>query len=230
MISNELVRQATEEYSEESMSAIPTEPECDHIFSEQFEKKMKTVVKKNNHPQIKRILAMAASFALVVLVAGGSIMAFSPTARAAVMGWLFGQEGNVYSYVSMGAGDSATITRYDLPEVPEGYYLWQDILDPTFGTVLYAQEETDFLLKIFYCPNEGTSALFLVPEAAAKTTVRLGDITADFYQSETDTASSSIVWVDPENDYLVSVDGFFSQEELIEMALSLVKTEVPKPE
>jgi hypothetical protein len=120
--------------------------------------------------------------------------------------------------------------KYDLPEVPEGYYLWQEILDPTIGTMLYAEEESGLFLKIIYCPNDGNGAMFLLPEAATKITVQLGDITADFYQSEVHTSASSIVWVDPENDYLVSVDGFFSQEELIEMALSLVKTEVPKPE
>lgn len=230
MISNEFIRQATEEYHEESMSAIPTESECDHVFSERFEKNMRTVIKKNKHPQLNRVLRMAASFTLVILIAGGSVMALSPTARAAIFGWLFGQEGNVYSYVSMGTDDSDTMFKYDLPEVPEGYYLWQEILDPTIGTMLYAEEESGLFLKIIYCPNDGNGAMFLLPEAATKTTVQLGDITADFYQSEVDTSASSIVWVDPENDYLVSVDGFFSQEELIEMALSLVKTEVPKPE
>ena len=149
MISNEFIRQATEEYHEESMSAIPTESECDHVFSERFEKNMRTVIKKNKHSQLNRVLRMAASFALVILVAGGSVMALSPTARAAVLGWLFGQQENVYSYTSMGNDDSATITKYDFAEVPDGYYLWQDILDPTFGTILYAEEGTGFLLKIF---------------------------------------------------------------------------------
>ena len=101
MISNLLLRQATEEYHKESMSAIPTENEIDHVFSNRFEKNMKSVIKKKNHPQLKRVLRMAASFALVILLTGGSVMALSPTARAAVMGWLFGQEGNVYSYVHL---------------------------------------------------------------------------------------------------------------------------------
>lgn len=230
MISNELVRQATEEYNEESMSAIPTESECDHIFSDRFEKNMKTIIKKNNHPYSNRALRMAASFVLVILVSGGSILALSPTARASVFGWLFGQEGNVYSYTSMGSDKSDTMTKYDIPEIPDGYFLWQDILESTHGTVLYGEEETGNLLKIFFAPNDGSGALFLVPEAATKSTVQLGEITADFYLSESEDSGSSIVWVDPENDYLVSVDGFFSQEELIEMALSLVKTEVDKPE
>ena len=50
MISNLLLRQATEEYHKESMSAIPTENEIDHVFSNRFEKNMKSVIKKNNHP------------------------------------------------------------------------------------------------------------------------------------------------------------------------------------
>ena len=150
MIPNELVRQATEEYNEESMSAIPTESECDHIFSDRFEENMKTVIKENNHPYRNRVLRMVASFVLVILVSGGSVLALSPTARAAVFGWLFGQEGNVYSYTSMGSDESNTMTKYDIPEIPEGYFLWQDILEPTYGTVLYGEEETGNLLKIFF--------------------------------------------------------------------------------
>ena len=97
MISNEFIRQATEEYHDESMSAIPTENEIDHVFSDRFENNMRSVIKKNNHIQLKRVLRMAASFALVILVASGSVMALSPTARAAVMGWLFGQDGTTFS-------------------------------------------------------------------------------------------------------------------------------------
>ena len=85
MISNDFIRQATEEYHEESMTAIPTENEIDHVFSEKFEKNMESVIKKNNHPQLKRVLRMAASFALVILITGGSVMALSPTARAAAL-------------------------------------------------------------------------------------------------------------------------------------------------
>ena len=52
MISNFLLRQATEEYHEESMSAIPTENEIDHVFSDRFEKNMDSIIKKNKHPQL----------------------------------------------------------------------------------------------------------------------------------------------------------------------------------
>ena len=138
------------------------------------------------HPQLKRVLKMAASFALVILISGGSVMALSPTARAVVMGWLFGREADAYVYRSTGTDtDEDTITTYDLAEIPE---------DAT-----------------------------LIP-------IQLGDIQADYYQSNIESSGSTIVWTDPENDYLVTVDGFFSLEELTDMALNLVKERVPVPE
>ena len=229
MISNELVRQATEEYNEESMSAIPTENEIDYVFSDRFEENMKSVIKKNNHPQLKRVLRMAASFALVILVASGSVMALSPTARAAVMGWLFGQDGTTFSYTSMGEeSESDVYYKYDLAEIPEGYFLWQEIVDESQSIMLYAEEETGHLLKVTGSPNDGTGAMFLLTTTDEKSTVQIGDITADFYQSSTADSSSGLAWIDPDTDYLICLDGFFSKEELIEMAQSLVKTAVPK--
>ena len=231
MISNEFIRQATEEYHEESMSAIPTENEIDYVFSDRFEENMKSVIKKNNHPQLKRVLRMAASFALVILVASGSVMALSPTARAAVMGWLFGQDGTTFSYTSMGEeSESDVYYKYDLAEIPEGYFLWQEIVDESQSIMLYAEEETGHLLKVTGSPNDGTGAMFLLTTTDEKSTVQIGDITADFYLSESEDVSSGLAWVDPENDYLICFDGFFSKEELIAMAESLVKTEVPKSE
>ena len=228
MISNEFIRQATEEYLEESMPAIPTENEIDHVFSDRFEKNMKSVIRKNNHPQLKRVLRMAASFALVILISGGSVMALSPTARAAVKGWLFGQEGTVFSYTSIGTKTESEVSyQYDLAVIPEGKVLWQEILDETQSIMLYTEEETGHLLKITATPNDGTSAMFLITTTDQKETVQIGDITADFYPSESEDSSPGLAWIDPDNDYLICLDGFFCQEELIDMAISLVKTEIP---
>mgnify|MGYP003302969434 CR=1 FL=1 len=231
MISNEFIRQATEEYHEESMSAIPAENEIDHVFSDRFEENIESVNKKNKHPQLKRVLRMAASFALVILISGGSVMALSPTARAAVMGWLFGREADAYVYRSTGTdANSSTITTYDFSQVPEGYTLWQNLLMPNSGVVIYAEDDTGRFLKIFFAPNDGSGALYLIPEDATLIPIQLGDIPADFYRSNVETSSSTIVWTDPENDYLVNVDGFFSQEELMDLAMNLIKKEVPVPE
>lgn len=158
-------------------------------------------------------------------------MALSPTARAAIMGWIFGQEGDAYTYRSTGSETNAeTITTYDFAEIPKGYTLWQNMLMPNSGFVIYSEEETGRFLKVFFAPNDSSGALYLIPEDATRTTIQLGEVTADFYLSNTEDSSSTIVWTDPVNDYLVCVDGFFSQKELVEMALNLVKSNVSKPE
>jgi len=180
LISNDFIRQATEEYHEESMSAIPTENEIDHVFSDRFEENMKSVIKKNNHPHLKRVLRMAASFALVILIAGGSVMAISPTARAAVMGWLFGRESDAYVYRSTGTDtNEETITTYDFAEIPEGYTFQQNFLMPNSGLVIYSEESTGRLLKVFFAPNDGSGALYLIPEDATLIPIQLGDSQAD---------------------------------------------------
>ena len=231
MISKEFIRRATEEYHEASMSRIPIESECDHIFSDRFEKNMEFLIRKNRHPQHNRVLRMAASFALVILIAGGSVMARSPTARAAVRDWLLGQNGTVFAYTSMGeASPSDVYYKYELSEIPEGYFLWQEIVDESQSILLYAEEETGRLLKVTGSPNDGTGAMFLLTTTDRKSTVPIGDISADFYPAKSEDSGSGLAWVDPGNDYLICLDGFFSKEELIDMAESLVKTEVPKSE
>ena len=158
-------------------------------------------------------------------------MALSPAARAAVIGWLFSQEGTIFSYTSMGEeSESDVYYRYDLPEIPEGYFLWQEIVDEDQCIILYGEEETGLLLKVTGSPNDGTGAMFLLTTTDEKSTVQIGDITADFYLSDSEDISSGLAWVDPDTDYLICLDGFFSKEELIDMAESLVKTEVPKSE
>ena len=96
--------------------------------------------------------------------------------------------------------------------------------------VIYAEDETGRFLKVFAAPNDGSGALYLIPEDATLIPIQLGDIQADYYQSNIESSGSTIVWTDPENDYLVTVDGFFSLEELTDMALNQVKERVPVPE
>ena len=96
--------------------------------------------------------------------------------------------------------------------------------------VIYAEDETERFLKVFAAPNDGSGALYLIPEDATLIPIQLGDNQTDYYQSNIESSGSTIVWTDPENDYLVTVDGFFSLEELTDMALNLVKERVPVPD
>lgn len=47
MLSNEVLRQATEKCAEAIIASLPAPEECNHKFSKQFEKKMQTLL----HPK-----------------------------------------------------------------------------------------------------------------------------------------------------------------------------------
>lgn len=231
MISDEQLRQALQEFHQEAISRIPQEDACDHTFSAEFEEKMEALLRKKAHPTRLRAARIAASFALIILLSGTMVLTLSPTARASVMGWISGYENNVYSYTATGSENASdAYFQYSLHRIPEGYSLWQENLSQSQGLAIYAQEESGKLFKILYAPNDGSSALFLIPEDAEKQSVQVNNTSADFYLSHSQESSSCIVWTDPQTEYLICIDGFFSEDELIEFAENVTVSQIPKPE
>lgn len=86
-------------------------------------------------------------------------------------------------------------------------------MDENQCILLYGEEKSGNLLKITAIPNDGTDAMYLLTTTHEKSIVQIGAISADLYPSASEDSSSGLSWVDPENDYLIGLDGFFSQEE-----------------
>lgn len=226
MISEELLRRAAQEYEDETLSALPTEDECTHTFSDTFNQEMKTVIRRGNRPPLRRAVRMAASFLLVLILSGSCILLFSPAARAAVQSWVLSWTGEMYVYTSTGEDAAGTpMLDYVLTEIPEGYTLWVNNRNESHGFLIYAEEATGHLLNVGYGPDNGTGALYIIPESAVKSTVPFGQTTADLYMAREEDESSCIVWVDPGTDYLISISGFFTEEELTTLAGSMTVAE-----
>ena len=60
----------------------------DDAFSPAFERRMKKLLRRAAHPVRYRFVQAAACAALVVVLSGCSVLAFSAEARAAFMGWV----------------------------------------------------------------------------------------------------------------------------------------------
>ena len=223
MISENRLRQALEEYQTEALARTPDEKDCGHVFSDRFEKAMAPVLGRRLWTYRTRMLRMAASFGLTVLLGSALVLTLSPTVRASVMSWIYGHENNVYSYTATGTAETAApALQYSIHQIPEGYSLWVR----EEGLTIYAQEESGRLFKLLYTPNDAGSTLFLLPEDAEKQTVLVHDTAADLYLSRSPEVSPCIVWVDPGTDYLICIDGFFSREELVNFAENILVSEV----
>ena len=94
----------------------------EHDFLPEFEKKMRRVIRRANHPVRHRIVQAAACLALAVLLSGCAVLAVSPEARTALVGWIkeLRQEWSSYHYAGEIA-DAPKNTVYYPAWIPADY-------------------------------------------------------------------------------------------------------------
>lgn len=218
MISEDLLKQALYDYEENKMSQLPEVEQSSHTFSEEFLRSMEQLPRKKANLR-RRFTHMAACFAAVCLTASALTFCISPTARAAVISWIRGQENTYYTYRSTGGSETDDKLIYSLGYVPEGYTLFGDHSDPGHGMIVYTNEEGQ-LLTFQYNADTGDSALYLDPESSIHSTSPIHEAMADVYIAQLEEESSVIVWVDSKTNYLLTIMGFFSEEELLALAES----------
>lgn len=217
MISDEKLIQALSDYENDTLSHLESRPE--YVFSPEFEKKIGRISRRKK-PVSRRMTSLAASFAAICILSGALTFCVSPTARAAMLSWVRGTENSYFTYRSTGGSQENADLVYGLDAVPEGYTLFADHSQPGQGMVVYVNEEGQ-MLSFQYTADTGDSALYLDPEGAEHVAVTVGNVTADLYVSDSPEESSAILWVDGETDYLMSIMGFFTQEELVTLAESV---------
>ena len=88
MINDTMLRQAAAELAIAMNESLPDPKECAHQFSPKFEKKIKRLTRRTNHPIIYRSLRRVASILLVVVIGFCSVLAVSAEVRATVLGWV----------------------------------------------------------------------------------------------------------------------------------------------
>lgn len=87
MITDKMLAQAAAELATAINESLPDPKDCTHEFSAEFERKMKRITRRANHPILYRTLRSVASIILVITIGFGSVLAVSAEARAACL-WL----------------------------------------------------------------------------------------------------------------------------------------------
>lgn len=223
MISDEKLIQALSDYDEKKLAQLSGDAVSEHTFSQEFEDKIRSIHRPRR--TVSRGLRHMAACLAAVCVASAALGFFvSPTARAAMLSWVRGKENTYFTYRSTGSDRENTDLIYRLDTVPEGYTLFADHSDPGHGMAVYTNEDGQ-LLSFQYTADTGGSAMYLDPESAKHSTAVIGEAAADLYLAQSPSESSTIVWIDKETDYLLTVMGFFGEEELIELAKSVAIAE-----
>ena len=189
-------------------------------FSSAFERKMKRLIRRADHPIRYRIAQIAACLLLAALLSGCTVLAVSPEARAAVVGWIKEFQQKWYSYQYVGERDAVLKDTIYCPTwLPEGY---QEIKAPKLGNFVYALYENENGSRLAFTYQVGLEELtFRVEwEKAQIQHPFVGKTQADLFLN-TAGGANAIVWTDEAKGAVFLVAAQLDGKDLVRVAESV---------
>ena len=222
MISKEIFLAALEEVDNAILAALPAPKDCSFQFSKRFEQKMRSVIRRGNHPVIYKALQRVACVLLVLLMLFSTVMIFSTDARAAVIGWIKEQYDTFYHYFFPSETTSSKKAEYTLGWIPDEYTLVNSFSSPIMETRVYIHP-TGNMIQFTYQQGSTITTAYFDAESYTQHSVTIGNSKAEVYISSTQENTNSIVWSDLDNGILFSISAPLSETELIKIAENIQK-------
>ena len=178
-------------------------------FSPAFERKMKKLIRRADHPIRYRIAQAAACLLLAVLLSGCTVLAVSPEARAAFVGWVreLSVGWSVYHYFGE-KKDSLGDIIYRPTWVPDGYEGVLEYSDPWNVNIGYQKEAQ--------VKSDGVEVKHIL----------IGGHSADLYLDPEPGTANVLMWMNDEAGALFTISASFSGDEIIKMAESVEAQEI----
>ena len=199
----------------------------EHDFSPAFEKKMKKLIRRANHPIRYQVAQAAACLLLAALLSGCTVLAISSEVRATFVGWVREVYESWFVYRYTGEEQPALEDTVYLPTwVPEGY---EKTVSPQTGTFVRTQYENSAkeLLTVSYVKGTETSSLSVEWTGAVVRQASVGHLPADLYLNPDD-GPNILVWTDTQRDAAFWITAPVSEKELIKIAESVQESD-PMP-
>ena len=225
MITEERLRQAAGVAVLALADSLPAPEECQHEFSPDFDRRMRKILRRGNHPAVYRGMRRVAGFLLVVLLSCSVWLAVDTEAREAVFGWISERVEGAYHYFFHGDGTSQKqVVGYALSEIPEGYRKEDVFETDRYTETTYVETGTGRYLSLgWLSPSTVTATpeMFFLTGDMEREQTQVKGRTAEFYRDDTGNMANVIVWRDEKNDTLLYISGYFDKESLIDMAESV---------
>ena len=222
MITDEMLCEAASRSNDIFLDFLSHDCTNDHSFSLAFERKIKRLKRKADHPILHQVLNRAASILLALVVGSGVWLTFDTQARAAFFGWVkeIYQEFFVYRFSEPNASSFST-AKYRLNMLPPEYTEMLSTETEYGETFLYQNNAGQFLQ--FEYVNEPTKANFYVDRTdTIHKKVEVQGVSADLFLSNNENVSSVIMWTNHEN-VAFYISAFLDQEALIGLANEIEK-------
>lgn len=216
MTVDEILAQAAAEYAEAVNKSLPDPDECTHQFSVGFERKIKNLTRRVNHPMMYRTLRGAASIFLAIMIGFSSLVAVNAEARAVVFGWIRQQYELFYEYLFDGPMDNTESAQFIPGWIPDSYSL-ESIMEIPGGKYLTYSNATGKLIQFAYTSEKTTSLFVKGVEYSQQDTV-VDKKEAKLYINLDSSESNGIVWESQDGHTLFFISAYLNENELVKMA------------
>lgn len=202
--------------SEEVLSADDT-----LTFSAPFECKMKKLIRRADHPIRYWVVQAVACLLLTLLLSGCTVLAVSPEAREAFVGWVRDVYETTFVYRYTGPNQEISEGIFYAPTwIPEGY---QEISRSESGptrNIFYKNVEGDNA-AFYYTADPEALTLYIEAEYAEEQNVQVKEYAATLYIGQRESQANVLVWTDTEASILFFISAHATSEDLIKMAESV---------
>lgn len=221
MISDERLREAARQAEKNLLASLPEPEDCEATFSPKFERKMKKLVRRTDHPIRYWVQKAVACILLVILLGGGGVLALSPEARAMFVGWVRGAYETWFVYNYEGPDREFTEDNVFYPaRVPDGYYELKRSISDDKVSIIYENGE-GYLLSFTYTRNRESISVYSENQETDVQTVVVGNTLADLYLDQREGNTNTLIWNDEEKGIIFVISAHCSGKELVEIAESV---------
>lgn len=223
MISEEMLKKAAAEADQAIRNSLPAPADYKHEFSPSFQRKMRRIFRKANHPVFYQLPKYAACFVLVVALAGGTWLTVDVEARAAFFAWVREKYEAFVEYRFIGeAPQESEIVDYELAWLPEGFSFQKEQSLGNSSYLTYANDSGQRIL-FSYLQGDDATSLFMMADYTEVQSVQIGNVKADFYQASQETSPNGLVWVSEEENMCFCITASLPKDTILKLAEGVQK-------
>ena len=187
--------------------------------------------RKRARPIWKSALQKVAMILLVFTLSLGSLMAVSPTVRAAVVRWVTEWYETHVVYRFSGEQIADEMPQYEVTDLPEGYAETERVEWPSYVSIIYQNvndENASWIYLQYIYMQQGASSNFGI-ENADIIPVTVNGLEGQLYLTrDTEGADSTITWIVPDENMLFAVSAALNANDILHIAESVSLSKIEK--
>lgn len=180
--------------------------------------------RKKALPIWEKIARQIAVVLLIISIGFGSMLAISPTVRAAFLQWITEWYETHITYRYTGADMARAMPQYGITELPEGY----DEIEseraewPGQSQIVYRNEETGQTIYLDYVQvRQGGASDFAIEDVEIMPVMVNGLDGQLFWRADWENKWNTITWIDPDSGLQFSIDASLDKTDILNIAESV---------